>query len=390
MGLKYAVIGAGRQGTASAYDLVINGDADKVTLIDIDKSTAVESAALVNKLTGKNICVPVQADVRNKNEIAEILKDCNAAVSAVPYYYNYGITEAAIEAGCSLTDLGGHTGTVRKQLELSPKAEKKGIYIIPDCGMGPGMNVSLIELVVSSIEKPEHAIVYEGGLTQNPVPPWNFELTFHVNGLTNEYYGNALFLQEGKLTEVPCFEKYELIDFPEPLGKLEAAVTSGGLSTAPWTYQGRLLTLENKTLRYPGHWAQFKAFSDLGLFEESPVDFNGQKIIPREFYHKLIEPKITSEEIKDYAILRAVATGITQGKQVKVEADVIDKYDETTGFTGMQRLTGWHASIVAVLAAQGKIKHGANPIEKAVPGRVIMDEAKKRGIEVEERISFLN
>jgi len=55
----------------------------------------------------------------------------------------------------------------------------------------------------------------------------------------------------------PCFEELEELDFPPQLGRLEAAVTSGGLSTAPWTFEGKIERLENKTLRYPGHWAQF-------------------------------------------------------------------------------------------------------------------------------------
>ena len=77
------------------------------------------------------------------------------------------------------------------------------------------------------------------------------------NPFTNEYHDNAYFLRDGKITEVPCFEELEELDFPPQLGRLEAAVTSGGLSTAPWTFEGKIERLENKTLRYPGHWAQF-------------------------------------------------------------------------------------------------------------------------------------
>ena len=72
-------------------------------------------------------------------------------------------------------------------------------------------------------------------------------------------------------TPVPCFSGYEVLEFPEPIGRLEAFVTSGGLSTSPWTFEGRLKRLENKTLRYPGHVAQFKAFSDLGLLGLDPI-----------------------------------------------------------------------------------------------------------------------
>ena len=52
----------------------------------------------------------------------------------------------------------------------------------------------------------------------------------------------------------------------------------------------------------------------------------------------------------------------------------------------MQRLTGWHASIVAILAAQGKIEKGANPVDSAIPGSLIIDEIKKRGIQVDYKV----
>ena len=144
--------------------------------------------------------------------------------------------------------------------------------IVPDCGMGPGLNISLATYVMELVEKPEEVLIWDGGLPQDPQEPWNYVSTFNLGGLTNEYDGNAFFLRDGQVTPVPCFSGYEVLEFPAPLGRLEAFVTSGGLSTSPWTFEGRLKRLENKTLRYPGHVAQFKAFSDLGLLGLDPID----------------------------------------------------------------------------------------------------------------------
>ena len=52
----------------------------------------------------------------------------------------------------------------------------------------------------------------------------------------------------------------------------------------------------------------------------------------------------------------------------------------------IERLTGWHASVVAILAAQGRIDPGATPVELAVPGRVMVEEARRRGFAIEERV----
>jgi lysine 6-dehydrogenase len=223
-------------------------------------------------------------------------------------------------------------------------------------------------------------------LTQRPTPPWNYNLTFHINGLTNEYYGSALFLRDGEIAEVPCFDGCEVLNFPPPIGKLEAAVTSGGLSTLPFSLRGKVQTLENKTLRYPGHWEKFKSYWELGLFELEPVEIGDQKIVPRDFYHKLLEPKLTSEFVEDIGIIKIVGTGTLEGDQKTVELDLIDTYDRTTRLTAMQRLTGWHASIMAIYSAEKKIGPGVIPVQDALPGRTMIDEFKKRGVSISERI----
>ena len=78
------------------------------------------------------------------------------------------------------------------------------------------------------------------------------------------------------VVEPNFFEYLENLDFKN-IGKLEAAVTSGGLSTMPWTYENKLNILHNKTLRYEGHWEQMKAFRELGLFQEDLIDFHNVK-----------------------------------------------------------------------------------------------------------------
>jgi len=385
MGLKYAVIGSGKQGTASAYDFVKFGDAEQVLLIDFDLSQAEKAAEFVNNLTEKEICIPKQADVKNLEEIKNLLFNVDAAISGVPYYFNYNLTLAALETKTSLIDFGGNTPIVEKQLALNDEAVKNGVNIIPDCGMGPGMNISLAEYVIQQFDEPEEIHVYDGGLPKEPKPPWNYELHFHVNGLTNEYFGKALFLRGGKVAEINCLTEVEEVQFEEPLGKLEAAVTSGGLSTAPITFENRVQVFENKTLRYPGHWAQFKAYQQLGLFELEPIDVKGQKIIPRDVFHKLLEPKIMIPSTKDICIIRVVGKGKKDNQPKRFTIDLFDKFDESTGFTAMQRLTGWHASIMAILAAKGQISRGAVPVEKAASGKLIIEEAKKRGLKFSEK-----
>jgi len=172
----------------------------------------------------------------------------------------------------------------------------------------------------------------------------------------------------------------------EPLGKLETFVVAGGVSTAPWTFQGKLQTYQLKILRYPGSFAQLKAFSDLGLFELDPVQVDGKPVVPRHVFHALFEPKVHTDVVKDICIIRARAVGTKEGRQAEAVVEVIDYYDEATGFSSMQRTTGWHLSIVAAMMARGETPIGSIPLEIAVPGDAFVREARKRGFKITEKI----
>ena len=116
-----------------------------------------------------------------------------------------------------------------------------GVRVVPDCGMGPGMGNTLAVYAMGLLDEAEHIYMYDGGLPQSPQAPWNYAMTFNIEGLTNEYFGGMTVLREGKLAHIPCFTEFEMVHVP-PLGKLEAFMIAGGASTAPWTFEGRLQT----------------------------------------------------------------------------------------------------------------------------------------------------
>jgi lysine 6-dehydrogenase len=388
MGYRFAVIGAGRQGIAAAYDMARHGQAERVLLVDASADTARRASDLVNRLAGRDVAVPVHADAADSERLQPLLEGVTAILGAADYRLNPGLTDIAIGGGMHFCDLGGNTEVVWKQRDRDAAARQAGVAVVPDCGMGPGMNISLAAYAMSLVERPREVLIWDGGLPRHPEPPWNYVSTFSLEGLSNEYYGTAYFLRDGEITEVPCFEGMEELEFPPPLGRLEAAVTSGGLSTAPWTFRGTLQRLENKTLRYPGHWAKFKAFADLGLLDEQPICAGTREVVPRDVFHALLAPRIgaSGEVVEDICVIRTKCVGELDGRPAEARIELIDSYDPSTGFTAMQRLTGWHASIVAILAAEGRVQPGVTPVEVAVSGAEIVHEARRRGFAIDEKL----
>jgi lysine 6-dehydrogenase len=387
MPYTYAVLGAGRQGTAAAYDMARWGDGGRVILADRDMEVARRAAERVDTLIGKGISEPTRLDVTDPKAVERLLTGVDASLSAVTYVYNLDISRAAINAKANLCDLGGNIDIARQQHALDAEARKAGVSIIPNCGQVPGMGTSLMVYAIELLDETVDVYMWDGGIPQEPRPPFNYLLTFNIAGLTNEYAEPAVFLRDWKVTEVEPISELETVQFPEPIGTLEAFVTGGGTDTMPWTYEDRLRTLQNKTLRHPGHFAQLRAFFDLGLWDLKPVRVGALEVVPRDVFHALFEPKVTFPGDRDTVIVRVKAVGKKNGRDAEAVVEVIDCFDEATGFTAMERCTGWSAAIVTEMMAKGQTPCGAGGVETQVPARLFVEELRRRGLSVSEQVT---
>ena len=385
----YIVLGAGRQGTASAYDFIRWGNAERVIMADQDIEVARQSAMRVNRLWGGKKAQAEKVDVRDPASLRGLLKGANACLSAVPYYYNLDITRIALDCGVNLCDLGGNTDIARQQHQYDEPARKAGISIIPNCGQVPGLGTSLCVYAIELLDEVQDVYMWDGGIPQQPHPPFNYLLTFNIAGLTNEYAEPAIFLRNGQITEVETMTEPELVEFPEPIGTLEAFVAGGGTDTMPWTYQGKLRTLQNLTLRYPGHYTQLRAYYDLGLWNLEPIKVGDVTVVPRDVFHALFEPKVSDPCEKDIVIIRVKAIGKKDQRDAQALVEMIDFFDNVTGFTAMERGTGWSAAIVAEMMASGVTKRGAGGVEKMVPAAPFVNKLNQRGLKVTQEVSYL-
>jgi len=383
MGYKYIVLGAGIQGTTIAYDMARFGEAEQVLLLDVDAEQASRSAAHINALLQTQLVKSGSLDVSDRAQVVSLLKGSDSCLSAVPYRFNPMLASCAIEAGVSFNDLGGKTDLVFEALELHEQALAAGVSIIPDCGVAPGLGNTLAAHGISQLDRCDDVQVRCGGLPQNPRPPLDYMLVFNIGGLTNEYFGISTVLRQGQRLDVATFSELESIDLPEPLGKCEAFVTSGGTSTCPWTFAGQVQNYDYKTIRYPGHYEKFKVLLDLGLLSLEPVEVQGQQVVPRELFHAVAGKALDFPGEKDLLILRVTCSGIKDGQPKTLEYTILDYFDEATGFNAMSRMTGFPASIVAIMSARGQNAKGAIPLEKAVPSGIFLEELARRGLKLE-------
>lgn len=389
MSYNYAIIGSGRQGTAAAYDLARFSDAKTLLMADIDDKQAASAAKRLNALLRQSVAQPIRLDAEDPKAVRAFLQkyQVDALIGATPFFLNLGLTQAAIDTGAGMTDFGGNSEIVFKQIDLSEHAAAAGISIVPDCGQVPGMGTTLVLYAMEALDEPRDVFMWDCGLPVHPEPPWNYHLTFSIEGLTNEYYGDCHFIREGKTVQIPVLEEYETLEFPEPLGILEAFTTAGGLTTAARTFAGKLRTLQNKTLRYPGHFAYVKVMQQLGFLELDPIDVDGQKVIPRHVLHTLWDPLIRANpDTHDLIFIHIIARGLKNSRETEVQVDLLHFFDETTGFTAMEQGTGWHAAILTGAITRGEVSKGVIPVEKAMSGSDFVRQAERRGFQIKRTI----
>src|SRR5439155_22825424 len=125
---------------------------------------------------------------------------------------------------------------------------------------------------------------------------------------------------------------------------------------------------------------------DLGLWDTKPVQAGKVQVVPRDLFHTLFEPKVTFPKDKDLIITRVKALGKKDGREAQATVQVIDSFDDRTGFSAMERCTGWSAAIVAAMMARAQTRPGAGGVETMEPARLYVDELRRRGIDVAGKV----
>ena len=379
--MRMLVLGAGLQGSACAFDLLRNREVTEVRLADLHIAHLPEFLA---PFSGDRL-IPTPLDVRDREAVLALMRQCDAVMCALPYYFNLEMTECAVEAGAHFCDLGGNTEIVFQQKGLHERAKSKGLSVIPDCGLAPGMVNILAEHGIRQLDQVEAVRIYVGGLPENPEPPLKYQIVYSLEGVLDYYTTLSWVLRDGRLTQVTALSERERVDFESPVGELEAFHTAGGLSTMGFRYEGKIPTMEYKTLRYPGHAEIMQAIRELGMLELDPVDVDGIKVIPREVFIATAGPRLRKPDSPDLVALRVTVEGKRNGRDTRLGWELLDYFDREHGISAMMRTTGYSLAITGQMQARGEIR-GAGVLtpDEAVDAERYIGELGKRGIEIKE------
>jgi saccharopine dehydrogenase-like NADP-dependent oxidoreductase len=242
---RVLLLGAGKIGRMIARLLADTGDY-AVTVGDV-------SSAALERIESR-LGVPTrQVDVESPADLAAALSDCDTVISALSFYHNPRVAEAALAAGASYFDLTEDVATTRRVREFAAQA-RDGQIFMPQCGLAPGFISIVANHLTSQVDQCETVRMRVGALPLFPTGALKYNLTWSTDGLINEYCNPCDAIHDGRRIEVLPLEGYE--QFSLDGVRYEAFNTSGGLGTLCESLDGRVRELNYKTVRYSGHCNQ--------------------------------------------------------------------------------------------------------------------------------------
>ena len=336
--IKVLVLGGGLIGKPLAVDLA--GDKElRITVAD-------KNINVFNGLHTFSIDT-VQADLSDERIINKLVKPFDIVVNAVPGFMGFNTLKAVINAGKDCIDFAFFPENV---LLLKPLAMEKGVRVISDLGVAPGMSNLLSGDAAREMDEIDTLEILVGGLPKIRQQPWEYKAVFSPVDVIEEYTRPARMVVNGKIVTVPPLTDVEQVYFEEA-GALEA-FNSDGLRSLLFTMKARNMC--EKTLRYPGYASKIKLLSDSGFFDTEPV-LSGQKtFIPLEVTSAMLfnQWKLEEEE-HDFTVMRITAKGNKNDKPMTITYNLYDEYDEKTKTHSMARTTAYTASMGVRLLLSG-------------------------------------
>lgn len=377
--MKTIILGAGLMGITAAKDLATDSTMDEVVVNDIDDERLAEVEAIDSSKVST-----ASVDVMDTEELGKLLSDFSLAINALPHELSVPALKAAIRAKTDTIDMVFED----VQMELDKQAEEAGVLIIPGCGFAPGISNVLVKYGVDRLDSAQEAHIKVGGLPVNPEPPLEYKVVFRLDSVWNEYVRKATVVRDGELVEVDPLTDYERFEFPE-LGELECAVTDG-LATLSYTIDD-IETLDEKTIRYPGHYDKIKTLSQCGLLSKDPVDVDGCSFTPRSMLTELLRDDLTLEEgEQDVSVMVVEARGQKDGEDLLYEFSLLDYYDEEKDVTSMGRTTAYTSTIVARMLARNELGGtGVTPPENILDPQDLISALEEKNIVIEESVKKL-
>ena len=383
--MKVLILGLGQQGRAALYHLASSPDVGEIIAADSNLERAEAYAERFGG--GKARCV--RLDAEDQDAVLELVSSgVDVVIDLLPAYFTEAMAELALEAGVHLVNTFYAS---EKVLKLDAGAARKGIVILPEFGMDPGIDLVMCAMAVGELDEVQELYSYGAGLPEPEAAdnPIKYKITWTFDGVLRSYKRPARILKDGEVAHIPATDIFAEQNIHtvhiDGLGELEAFPNGDALRYRDLLGLGRSLRAMGRfALRWPGHCAFWKKLADLRFLDNEPIMVGSVEVVPREFLHSLLEPQLQyGENERDVAFIRVHARGLKAGRRTRIVYDLIDYRDLSTGLMGMNRTVGFTASIGAQIIVRGDIeRRGVLSPARDVDGDALLGELSKCGMRI--------
>ena len=385
--MRILLLGVGMQGKVALYDLARSIEVTEVVAADR------EVDALRAHISDMGYGSKVRPEILNAADPGSIdrllAQRPDVVVDLLPVPFSDVVAEAAVARGVHLVNTIYTSPALRR---LAAQAQAKGITLLPEFGLDPGIDLAMLGQAVAEVDQIEGIISYGSGIPEPKAAdnPLKYKITWTFGGVLESYRRDARLIRDGQLLEIDGRrvldpEHMHKIDI-EGVGQLEAFPNGDALPYADLLGL-EALTLDDMgryTLRWPGHGRFWRAIVDLGLLEDEPVMVDGVEVNRKRFLAAALAPRLQlGPAERDIVILRVEVLGRKDGRRARAVYQLIDRRDLETGQTAMSRTVGFTASIGAQLIGRGAItKRGLLSPVADVPYNLLVEELAKRDIQI--------
>ena len=364
--MKILVLGSGLMGPAAAFNAMSDPDVSQVAICDMKQQPL---DACLGNLTGMKGDEKLHTILLNLNDQAAtvtLMADFDAVIAALPWPASLLAIRAALQADTPLVDMAIPDSDQLPGLKREVGAA--GGFVILGCGLEPGLTEIMARYLAEKLDRVDELHIKCGGIPEKPAPPLGYKIVFGGRQLPLRE-SDALVVEEGELKPVPRYSGVETVVFP---GVGECEAWHEGFM--PWLLElpslKELRVGTQKTVRWPGYAAKVTVLKEMGLLSQEPVSVDGVQVTPKKLLDALLYPYVKLEEgERDITTLRVEAVGEKEGRLRRYKIEMVDRYDEATGFTSMARTTAFTAAIVARMIAHGDMKaRGLLTSEQAITG----------------------
>lgn len=292
--------------------------------------------------------------VTQKKSLTALMKKHQAVISCLPYHLNKGIATIAAQQGLHYFDL---TEDVPTTDYIRALAQKSKTVFAPQCGLAPGFIAIVGASLTQEFSKLRSIKLRVGALPQHPNGELGYAFNWSTEGVVNEYLNDCQVIQDKKIKTVPAMQDLESLVISGD--HFEAFNTSGGLGTMCESYQGKVESLNYKTIRYPGHMRLMRFY-----FHELQMKNN------RDEAGKILvnaKPPVND----DVVYIHAAVEGIRKNNKQLFRTEFVRRYLPEIFFGQDERAIAWTTacSLVSVveLVANGTLANKGFIKQEEIP-----------------------